>query len=74
MLALGELLVKPPEDLHNAQGGGAHGVREVATGRRDGADDIRSAPKAGKLIRRLCITRLKAFAARPGLSSTASAT
>ena len=39
MLALGELLVKPPEYLHNAQGGGAHGVREVATGRRDGADD-----------------------------------
>ena len=30
MLALCELLVETPEDLHDAEGGGAHGVGEVA--------------------------------------------
>mmetsp|Transcript_31231 Transcript_31231/g.92730 ORF Transcript_31231/g.92730 Transcript_31231/m.92730 type:complete len:665 (-) Transcript_31231:90-2084(-) len=39
VLALGELLVKAPEDLHNGQRRGRHGVREVATGRGHRADD-----------------------------------
>mmetsp|Transcript_117684 Transcript_117684/g.366628 ORF Transcript_117684/g.366628 Transcript_117684/m.366628 type:complete len:316 (-) Transcript_117684:1022-1969(-) len=37
VLALRQLLVQAPEDLHNAQGGRRHGVGEVAPWRRDGA-------------------------------------
>mmetsp|Transcript_19693 Transcript_19693/g.41311 ORF Transcript_19693/g.41311 Transcript_19693/m.41311 type:complete len:205 (-) Transcript_19693:744-1358(-) len=39
MLALRQLLVETPENLHDAQRGGAHGVREIATGRRNGANN-----------------------------------
>mmetsp|Transcript_58539 Transcript_58539/g.154144 ORF Transcript_58539/g.154144 Transcript_58539/m.154144 type:complete len:435 (-) Transcript_58539:80-1384(-) len=39
MLALGELLVQAPEDLHDAERGRRHGVREVAPGRGHGPDD-----------------------------------
>ena len=39
MLALGELLIETPEDLHNAESGRGDGLREVTTRRRDGTDD-----------------------------------
>jgi hypothetical protein len=39
VLALRELLVEAPEDLHDAERRGGDGVGEVAAGGRDGADD-----------------------------------
>jgi hypothetical protein len=39
VLALGQLLVQPPEHLHDTQSGGGDGIGEVTTGGRDGAHD-----------------------------------
>ena len=37
VFALGQLLVQTPEHLHDTQGGGGHGVREVTTRGRHAA-------------------------------------
>ena len=39
MFALGELLVEPPEHLHNVQRGCSHRIREVSAWRGHGSDD-----------------------------------
>lgn len=39
VLPLCELLVQPPEHLHDAQGRRGHRVREVTTGGRHGSDN-----------------------------------
>lgn len=41
VLALGQLLVQPPEHLHDAQRGRGHGVREVATRGRHPATRVK---------------------------------
>mmetsp|Transcript_35117 Transcript_35117/g.87523 ORF Transcript_35117/g.87523 Transcript_35117/m.87523 type:complete len:342 (+) Transcript_35117:341-1366(+) len=48
VLALRQLLVEAPEDLNDAERGRAHWVGEVATGRRDGADDGNGAGALGR--------------------------
>jgi len=39
MLSLGELLIKTPENLHNSEGRGGNGIREISTRGRYGTDN-----------------------------------
>mmetsp|Transcript_12586 Transcript_12586/g.39639 ORF Transcript_12586/g.39639 Transcript_12586/m.39639 type:complete len:601 (+) Transcript_12586:190-1992(+) len=56
VLALRQLLVKAPEDLHDAERGRAHRVGEVATRRRDGTDD-RDRARARRRAHELALAR-----------------
>ena len=48
VLALGQLLVQAPENLHDSKRGGRDGVREVTTGGRHGTDDRDRALTVGR--------------------------
>jgi len=39
MLTFGQVLVQTPEDLHNGEGGGGHGIGEITTGRGYSTDN-----------------------------------
>ena len=60
-------------DDGNGDGGDVNGGNGGSDRGETGDVGIRSAPKAGKLTRKLGATRLRATAARPGLSSIAKA-